>query len=107
MFRRNSPPHNGLCLREGFYLNREEFEVPEDTIQLNPEAKRAVTICNLFVSHNLSLSEIASLLDEDHGKIVRTLITHRLIKDRRLLEGNGPQGKERRSIATPSTTPRT
>jgi len=106
MFRRNTQPQNGPGLRDGFYLNREEFELPEDTIQLGPDAKRAVTICNLFVYHNLSLSEIASLLDEDHGKIVRTLITHNLIKHRRLLQGNGPQGTERRSVASISKTHR-
>ena len=55
--------------REGFRLKRDRFTLPRDTSALDPKSKRAVTICNLFVNHELPLTNIVRLLDEDNERL--------------------------------------
>jgi hypothetical protein len=83
-------------LREGFQVNENPFTLPEDSINLDPKAKRAVTICNLFVNHSLPIADIASLLDEDRSTVLLSLIEAGIINDRRHKEGSAPSGTERR-----------
>jgi hypothetical protein len=66
--------------REGFHLRENNFVLPEQTPELNPRAKRDLTICNLFVNHYMSIPNIQHLLDEDAGKIVHALIDHRTLE---------------------------
>lgn len=56
--------------REDFQLKAKYFALPEQSIELDPQRKRSLTICNLFVNHNLSIPNIQHLLDEDAGRIV-------------------------------------
>jgi hypothetical protein len=82
--------------RDGFQLVGDEFELPKDTPSLDPKTKRAVTICNLFLNHKLSLSDIVRLLDEDTGSVVLALLEAGIIQDRRSKPRPVPNGNERR-----------
>jgi hypothetical protein len=62
---------------------------------LPPQRKRALTICNLFINHNMSISNIERVLDEDHGKIVQALIESGILYDRRQIAGRLQVGIER------------
>jgi len=82
--------------RDDFQLKENHFSLPERSTDLEPRRKRAVTICNLFVNHNLSISSIARLLDEDWGRVVNALIESGIVYDRRRTSGRPPLGIERR-----------
>jgi len=82
--------------RDDFQLKENNFALPEDTMALDPRTKRALTICNLFVNHKLSISNIDRVLDEDCGKIVLALIEQGILHNRRHMEGRPPVGIERR-----------
>ena len=82
--------------RDDFQLKEKNFVVPEHSIELDPRRKRALTICNLFINHNLSISNIQRVLDEDPGKIVQALIEGGILYDRRHIAGRPPFGIERR-----------
>ena len=83
--------------RDGFHLERDKFEYPPDFNDLSAYAKRAATICDLFLNNSYTLNMIMTSLNEDFGSVVRTLIAQGVIKDRRILYGKPPSGKERRS----------
>ena len=87
------PSHH---FREDFQLKENHFALPEHSRELDPEKKRKLTICNLFINHNMSISNIERVLDEDGGKIVQTLIERGIIYDRRQIAGRPPVGIERR-----------
>jgi hypothetical protein len=57
------------CFRDDFQLKENHFALPEPTIGLDPPTNRDLTICNLFVNHKLSISNIERALDEDWGRI--------------------------------------
>jgi hypothetical protein len=82
--------------RDGFQVIKDRFTLPKDTTALDPKTRRAVTICNLFLNHKLSLSDIVRLLDEDNGRVVLALLEREIIRDRRNSPGIAPDGKERR-----------
>ena len=82
---------------DGFQLMRDHFSLPKDTLDLDPQTKRALTICNLFVNHKLSIGSIERLLDEDFGRIVLALLEHQILRDRRQMDGRAPLGMDRRS----------
>ena len=86
--------------REGFRLTRERFRLPKDTSDLDPKSKRAVTICNLFVNHNLGIRDIVRVLDEDHERVILTLLDQGIILDRRNNNLKKTSGPERRKIKT-------
>src|SRR5262245_29703351 len=89
--------------RDDFQLKENHFSLPERSTDLEPRRKRAVTICNLFVNHNLSISSIARILDEDEGRVVNALIENGIVYDRRQILLRPPLGIERRiSKRTPS-----
>ena len=69
--------------REGFLLAADHFELPADATGLDPKKKRALTICNLFVNHNMALVDIGRVLDEDMKNVIRALLQHEIIRDRR------------------------
>ena len=54
-----------------------------DLYDLDPLSKRKMTICNLFVNHGKSISEIIELLDVSRKMVIDTLLENSLIKDRR------------------------
>ena len=86
--------------REGFRLTRDRFTLPKDTSALDPRSKRAVTICNLFVNHNLGIRDIVRVLDEDHEKVILTLLEEGIILNRRDDNLKNTTGQERRKIKT-------
>jgi hypothetical protein len=75
---------------------RDRFNVPKDALALDPKTKRAVTICNLFLNHNLTLADIVRLLDEDNGRVVLALLEQGIVQERRSKPRNVPTEKERR-----------
>ena len=82
--------------RDEFQLRKSDFMLPENTMGLESATKRALTICNLFVHHQLSISTIEQLLDENTGNIVRALLKHKIIEERRHKQWSPPQGIDRR-----------
>ena len=83
--------------RDGFEVRDREFYVPRDSMNLDPKTKRSITICNLFLNHRLEVAHIASLLDEDEGNVVSTLLQRGVIAERRQHQGRPPEGIERRT----------
>src|SRR5262245_15545793 len=81
---------------EGFQLSGKKFHLPTETLHLNPKLKREMTICNLFVNHHLTASDIIRILDEDYQNIVLSLIKHEVVLDRRRNTGTSPSKIERR-----------
>ena len=86
--------------RKGFRLTRERFSVPKDTSALDPKSKRAVTICNLFINHNLGVDDIVRVLDEDQERVIRTLLDQGIILYRRIGNLKNTRSQERRKIKT-------
>ena len=82
--------------RDGFHVREDEFTWPEDAWKLDPQTKRAVTICDLFVNHQYGISDIARALDEDHENVVRTLLQEGIIRERRVKQTTRPHETERR-----------
>ncbi|HKZ39781.1 MAG TPA: hypothetical protein VJ044_02400 [Candidatus Hodarchaeales archaeon] len=82
--------------REGFHVREGEFPYPADTSNLDPQSKRAVTICNLFVNHQYGISDVVRVLDEDRRNVVLVLLKKGIIRDRRVRELTPPEGIERR-----------
>ena len=94
--------------RDDFQVREGRFILPEDTSCLDPQTKRAVTICNLFVNHHLNVSDIVRLLDEDRRNVILVLINQDIIKDRRRGQAKTPDGMERRKpLISPKVTLRT
>lgn len=82
--------------REGFSILNAQFELPEDSLFLDPQSKRTLTICNLFINHQLAVSQIAQLLEEDLGQVVRVLLQRNVVRDRRGKPSTWPSDVERR-----------
>ena len=85
-------------LRDGFETTHKLFSIPTDTSNLDAVTKRNVTICNLFSNHSLPIKDIARVLDESYGKVVRTLIVEGLIMERRKVRERPPQAERRRNF---------
>ena len=82
--------------REGFCILQSQFELPTDSVSLDRQSKRALTICNLFVNHQLPVSQIAHLLEEDLGQVVQILVQKKIVRDRRGSSSLWPSDIERR-----------
>jgi len=54
-----------------------------DTSMMDPVSKRKATICNLFVTHRMSMKDIARVLDEDYVRIIQVILENGLAYDRR------------------------
>jgi hypothetical protein len=80
---------------DGFAVGR-EFKIPPDSIDLDPKTKREVTICNLFVNHQLTLRDIVRVLDEDYRHVVMVLLNNGIVHERRQDRQKPPEGVERR-----------
>src|SRR5262245_11051196 len=80
----NVPAPISALIRDGFRVKKAVFDLPQDSMYLKAEAKRALTICNLFTNHQLGISQIARVLDEDIGRTVQVLIRCGIIQDRRV-----------------------
>jgi hypothetical protein len=81
---------------DGFPVPKLKIAIP-DTINLDPETKRKVTICNLFINHKLTVEDIVRVLDEDYKHVVRVLLNSGLVGERRQNHQEPPERIERRS----------
>ena len=88
--------HPNRPSRDGFDLADKPFSLPKNSRELDAKTKRAVTICNLFLNQQLTISDIIRVLDEDYGTIVLALLERGLIQERRQRPEKPPQGTERR-----------
>jgi hypothetical protein len=70
-------------VREVFRVCKKVFIVPQELGQLDPQTKRKTTICNLFINHQLAISDIARVLDEHHSRVIDVLIERGIIQERR------------------------
>ena len=61
-------------IRDGFPILKTNLSPPSETSQLDPQVKRGITICNLFVNYQLPIKEIAGILDESPRHVVHNLI---------------------------------
>jgi hypothetical protein len=86
--------------RDGFEVHASRFDVPRDTVNLDPKTKRTITICDLFLNHKLPLGDIVRLLDEDTGSVVLALLEQGIIRDRRNKPRAAPEKERRKSIAS-------
>ena len=89
--------------RDGFHVREDEFTLPPDPCNLDQRKKRAVTICNLFVNHAYTISDIVRVLDEDRERVVLTLLEQGIIRERRTKRMAPPEGTERRKPAVGPT----
>jgi len=87
---------SSLFFRDDFQLKENNFALPEHSLELAPRTKRTLTICNLFVTQKMSISNIERVLNEDCRNIVLTLIEQRILHDRRQIAGQPHVGFERR-----------
>ena len=94
--------------RDGFHVRVDNFTLPADTLNLDPQSKRAVTICNLFVNHQYGISDIVRVLDENHTNVINALLKKGIIRERRVRERTRPEGSERRrTVVSPIESLRT
>ena len=93
-----TPPCMTYGDREGFSILVPQFELPTDSVSLDRNTKRALTICNLFINHRLPVSQIAQLLEESVAEVVRVLIQHKIAGERRGKPSTWPSDVERRRI---------
>ena len=70
-------------VREGFRVLNTTFIVPQELSLLDSHTKRKTTICNLFINHQLPISDIVRVLDESFSRAVEVLIEQGIIEDRR------------------------
>ena len=82
-----------------FQMSGKEFHLPTETLYLEPKLKREITICNLFVNHNLTAADIIRILDENYENVVLSLIRHQVVLDRRQHLASSPSQIERRRSA--------
>jgi hypothetical protein len=106
------PPMSQSILqdRDGFHVREGEFTFPDDTWNLDPQTKRAVTICNLFVNYHYGISDIVRVLDESRRNVILALLKNGIIRERRVRQAIPSQGIERRktlvSLDGTSKTPK-
>jgi len=94
--------------RDGFQVRKDEFPLPEETWDLDPQTKRAVTICNLFVNYRYGVSDVVRLLDENRKHVVFVLLKQGIIRERRGGQTRPPDGIEhRKPVVSPKLTLRT
>jgi hypothetical protein len=79
-----------LLCRDGFRVVKTSFIVPPVVNQLELQNKRRLTICNLFVNYQMTIHDVARLLDESYGNVVTTLIELGVIEERRSQPRNPP-----------------
>jgi len=83
-------------MRDGFFLRQERFDLPKDLASFSRQELFSVSVCHLFLNRKFTIFMIGKTLGQDRSSVVRTLLSCEVIEDRRLLQGYGPQGRERR-----------
>jgi len=77
-----------LNVRNGFRVLKQTYLLPQELSNLDAQAKRTATICNLFINHQLAVSDIARVLDESHGRVIDVLIQQGVVEERRSVSRN-------------------
>ena len=86
--------------REGFLIAKDHFRLPTTEVNgLDLKTKRAQTICHLFVNYNMALIDIVRVLDEDPKNVIRALLDHEIIRDRRARLREVSDKKQSKSLA--------
>ena len=91
--------------RDGFHVLEGKFIFQADTWNLDPQRKRVVTICNLFVNHKYSIGDVARVLDESRTDVIQALLRKGIIGDRRMQPTMPPEGVERRNTVVSTNVP--
>jgi hypothetical protein len=84
--------------RDGFRLIKDRFALPEDISGLDLESTHAIKICHLFLNEKLHLGDIVSLLHDDRGRVVHTLIEQGIIEERRKKRREESTEREQRRV---------
>jgi hypothetical protein len=84
--------------RNGFHFLVSEFTMPEDIWGLDPQSKRTVTICNLFVNHDYGVFDIAREVNENRRVVIHLLLKQGIIRKRRVRQTRPPEEVERRKL---------
>ena len=74
--------------RDGFELDRGEYKMPDNFPSLTDDGKLAAAVCDMFVNGGFTVSTISHLLEQDPGNVVKTLLAHHIVKDRRVTYRN-------------------
>ncbi len=90
-------PNQGT-VREGFRVVKARFTIPENIGQLDPQTKRKVTICNLFVNHQLAIADVVRVLDESYSRAISVLIEQGVIQDRRSVPRTADDSSSRQGL---------
>jgi hypothetical protein len=70
--------------REGFQLRAIKLIPPSDMAALDPQTRRELMICDLFLNEKLTISEIIGVFDEENYRsVVQALIKRGALLDRR------------------------
>ena len=69
--------------RDGFELGSTNLVLPADLTSLDNQNRRDLTICHLFINQQLTIADVARVLDEDRRYIILTLLAKGVIKERR------------------------
>ena len=67
---------------EGFSILVPQFELPTDSVSLDRNTKRALTFATFDLPPS-PVSEIAQLLEEGVAEVVRVLVQHKIVLERR------------------------
>jgi hypothetical protein len=89
--------------RDGFRILQTRVELPLDNAGLDLELQTDLLICHLFVNDGRSIAAITHL-GFDRQRIVRALLEHSVIQNRR--QGSSRQqitSKKRQGVCTPET----
>jgi hypothetical protein len=70
-------------LRDGFRLKQQSYRLPQDLAHLDPDSRKEITICNLFMNKRLGIQEIVRQLGESYGNVVHILINQGVVYERR------------------------
>ena len=81
------------------------FALPENMGNISPAEKRQLTICNLFSNHHQSVADIVRVLDETYESVVRALLKHEVVFDRRRERNSYPAPERRKIILSTQSAP--
>ena len=91
---------NQSASRDGFQVMRDHFTVPKDSSTLDPNTKRTLAICHLFLNRKMAVADIVWLLGEDNGTVVLALLEQGIIQERRKQSRLAPREIEHRKSVT-------
>src|ERR1051325_4609670 len=89
-------PMNQSTSRDGFQVIRDHITVPHDSSTLDPNTKKNLAICHLFLNRQMAVADIVWLLGEDNATVVLALLEQGVIQDRRRQPRPAPQKIEPR-----------